>query len=285
MLRQIVHCMGISYRRLFSQAKFWLVLALVILFTGYQYLPLNHVSSFYKVPMVPWTLPFYLSMLNMQIVFGGLIMILFEDVFWQDVITGYVISRVGKRNYIIAQVLYVLATSFLFVLFLQLLTWIMLLPSLAWDDDWGVLLRTIAAHASEITNQTGEKLSFVIDEELIHLMSPVKASIASFISMWLVAAFMGLLMGVFSLFVGQSSGTIAAGLVIVMGILPHSIMYVILGKTIWYFAPFSWASINALDWYYSGMTPSPSFGLAVLSGSIAVFSTVLIIRFSRKDLE
>lgn len=56
----------------------------------------------------------------------------------------FVLLRVGKGAWIGGQLMYILFTSVVFTAALWLLSWIFLLPNLAWGNDWGPVLTTTA---------------------------------------------------------------------------------------------------------------------------------------------
>ena len=64
----------------------------------------------------------------MLTVFGGLCILLFSDAPFLDAYSQFIIARCGRRPFIVGQVLYILAASFLFTVCMVLLSLLYILP-------------------------------------------------------------------------------------------------------------------------------------------------------------
>lgn len=278
-------CCGILLRREFGSPKLWLVLVMMVVFSFYNYSPLCTVAEFYQVPVTPWVYPFFLSFPTMLVVNSGLCLLLFSDVGETDGYTELMIARAGRRAYITGQLLWVLLMSFLYAAALWALSILFILPEMNWDWDWGVLLHTLAESSGQVQAQTGVSLSIIVPQETLALFTPLQATVMSLLCVWLAAAFTGVLICFFRVYVSRSAGIFAAGIFVCMTVFSVSIGVLTFGYWLQYLSPLSWASFLCIDWYYSGITPSPVYVFSVWLIGIAGMGICSVWKFDRRDLE
>ena len=131
------------------------------------------------------------------------------------------------------------------------------LPAIDWDGDWGVLLHTLAESSAQVQDQTGVSLSILVAPEILAVFSPVEAALMSFGCIWLSAVFTGILICFFRVYISQMAGIFAAGIFVCMTLLTTSLGMVTFGRWLSFISPLTWAGFHTLDWYYSGISPSP----------------------------
>lgn len=284
-IKNSLRCCGILFRRELGSPKLWLVFGMAAVFSFYNYDPLCTVADFYQVPVTPWVYPFFLSFPTMLVVNSGLCLLLFSDVCEADGYTELMIARAGRRAYITGQLLWVLVTSFLYAAALWAMSILFILPEIGWEGDWGVLLHTLAESSGQIQSQTGVSLSIIVPRETLALFTPLEATVLCFLCIWLSAAFTGILICFFRLIISRSAGIFAAGIFVCMTVFSVSVGVLAFGYWLQYLSPLSWASFLSIDWYYSGITPSPVYVFSVWLIGITGMGLCAVWKFDRRDLE
>lgn len=284
-IRNSSRCCGILLRRELGSPKMWLILVMMVVFSFYNYSPLCTIGDFYKVPVTPWVYPFFLSFPTMLLVNSGLCLLLFSDVGEVDGYADLMISRSGRKAYITGQILCVLAMAFLYAAALWVLSILFILPEIGWDADWGVLLHTLAESSEQVQAQTGVSLSIIVPQETLALFTPIQATLMCFMCMWLAAAFIGVLICFFRVYVSRPAGIFAAGIFVCMTLFSTMLGTLTFGQWLQYLSPLTWASFLYLDWYYSGITPSPVYAFAVWITGILGMGLASVWKFDRRDLE
>lgn len=283
-VKAMVLCVRISLSKLLSNPKTYVMLAIMAIFHYYSYAPLATIARYYGISVTPWVFPFYMSMAPMLTVFGGLCILLFSDAPFLDAYSQFIIARCGRRPFIVGQVLYILAASFLFTVCMVLLSLLYILPVMEWSTDWGTLLNTLAQSSLEVWEQTGVTLSISVSEEFLQLVSPIRATSVAFLCMWLVTAFLGLVISFFNVVVKKMSGVVAAGVLVSLSYFAVYWGAITIGRWLLFISPVSWSRMGDLDWTYSGMWPSPTYAVVVLTVGIVLLGTGSAIKFCRRDL-
>ena len=283
-VKATLFCVKISVSKLLSNPKTLVILAIMVIFHYYNFAPILTIARYYGISVTPWVFPFYMSHPSMLTVFGGLCILLFSDAYYLDAYSQFIIARCGRRSYILGQLLYILAASFLFTVCMLLLSLLYILPVMEWSTDWGTLLHTLAQSPEVVGEQTGASLSIGIDEALLQMASPITVTSMAFICMWLVTAFLGIVMSFFNVVVRKMSGVIAAGVFVGLSYFTVYFGPSIIGRWLLYISPVSWSRINVLDWYYSGILPSPTYAVVVLTLGIVLLGAGSAVKFCRRDL-
>lgn len=284
-VKNSLRCCGILLRRELSSSQIWLILTIMVVFSYYNYSPLCAIADFYKVPAAPWVYPFFLSFPTMLVVNSGLYLLLFSGVGEVDGYARLMVVRTGRRAYLVGQLLCVLAMAFLYASVLWVLSILFILPKIGWDMDWGVLLRTLAESSGQVQAQTGASLSIIVPEETLALFTPIQATLLCLLCIWLSAAFTGVLICFFRVFVSRSAGVFVAGIFVCMILFSATLGMFTFGRWLQFLSPLTWASFLNLDWYYSGLSLSPVYALAVWAIGILGMGLASVWKFGRRDLE
>lgn len=279
-----LHCAGIYLRRSFSESKTWLALAVMTVFSFFIYSPLCKIAEFYQISISPWVFPFFLSFYLVLIVHGGLCLLIFSDMGEIDGYAHLMICRCGRSSYMIGLLLYIIILSFLYTATLLILSVLFILPVIGWDTDWGTLLYTLSTSSGQVMEQTGQALSLVVDAEVLSTFTPIKATLFSFMCLWVSAIFVGVLILFCRVWFGKAVGLIPAGIFVCMSLFVRFLGALTIGQWLQYFSPLTWANFGYLDWYYSGFTPSPAYAFTVWTVSIAAMEIGVAVRFCKRDL-
>lgn len=272
----VFRCMRLVNSQVFASPKSWIAMAVLIIFSYYIYSPLGRIAEYYSLKVTPWLLPFFLSFYLMLLVHGGICLLLFSSVGENDSYKYFVLSRTGKSVYIKGQLLSVQIISFLYSCTVLLLSLLFVIFHLEWDSDWGILLNTMSQSAAQMSEEAAVNLSIVIDGEVLRIFTPASAMLFSFLCLWFSASFLGILILFCTTYFNRRIGIVVAGLFVCLSLFSRLLGSITIGSWLQYISPMTWANFAYLDWYYSGLYPSPlyAFGAWILSIGLMSFFTV-----------
>lgn len=134
----------------------------------------------------------------------GLIL-LFCDAPFMESEQPYIIMRSGREIWTAGQILYIVLSSAIFFAIVELLTILLLLPNLSYENDWGKVINSFAQNGA---SRYGVVFSF--DYTIVSSFNPLQAMVIELLLCWLMGMFIGLLMFVLNLAISRSAGVIAA---------------------------------------------------------------------------
>lgn len=284
-IQTVIFCAGLGLRRRLISSKACLVLVVLLVFSYYIYSPVCQVADFYHLSVPPWLFLFFLSFFTVLLVHGGLCLLLFSDVGDNDGYSYLMIHRCGRKLYMAGQLLEIFITAFLYAFTIFLFSILFILPVIGWDVDWGTLIRTLSENSGLVQEQTGATLSFIVDAEVLSVFTPIQATLACFFCLWFSAAFVGVLICFCRVYFEKTVGIIAAGFFIALSLFVLALGLITVGSWLQFLSPLTWSNFMYLDWYYSGLTPSPVYAFSVWGISMAVMSTAAVIGFDRRDIQ
>lgn len=120
----------------------------------------------------------------------------------KKVLCPYVLIRIGKTNWAIGQMLYIMLASVVYIFALQMMSVIILFPEISFSNDWGEILYTVSQiRISYFT------LAIEIRYGILYVASPIIVTLLSFGMLWLEGVFLGILMFFANLKFGHSVGS------------------------------------------------------------------------------
>lgn len=284
MLKKIFYCTRTGFFRFFSDSKTYVILLILLIFNFYVFSPFYTMAQYYQTPVSPWLFPMFLSWFTMSFVHGGLCILLFVDIPHQDRYVDLEIIRCGRAAYIIGQILYVFAVSLFFTLASVLFSILFILPVMDWTLDWGIFLRTFLQYSSKMQQEVGVSVSVLLSGAVIEKMMPLQAMLISFVSMWMVTAFMGMVILFFRIVFGRESGLPAAGVSVAISVFAIGIGQLFYGAWLKYLSPLLWTSYRGLDWFGNGRLSIP-YAAGFLAISMSLMGIISILRFCKMDMK
>ncbi len=273
-------CAKISSMRILSSSKAWLACIITLIFCFYIYIPAGQIAGFFGLSVSPWLSPFYMSFYLMLLVHGGVVLLIFSDTGECDGYSNLVIARTGRRAYIEGELISICGVAFLYALIPLISSFIFVLPNLRWDSDWGTLLYTMAESPGEIMERSGISSSLIVEGEVLRLFTPISATLISFLCLWTSAAFLGMLVCFFTVLISKRAGIAAAGFLVCLSLFSRLLGSITVGKWLQYFSPMTWSSFVYIDWFYSGLTPSPIYAFSVWIGAMLIMGYITVKKFT-----
>lgn len=176
-------------RSAFSSPRLILLLVMVAAYVYGSVSPVADMSADLDIPAHPWAFPHLTNDFVCQLVFMATAVVLFCDAPFENEATMYFKYRAGHTSWAMGHTLYIITISFLFVLLLQAISILALVPQLDFQEGWGKIWGTLGK--SSIGRQYG--VVFTASDYLVGKYTPLEATVYSFLLEWACAAWLGLL--------------------------------------------------------------------------------------------
>lgn len=274
----------VSLKRWLFSSKTLFGLLLIVIFSYVTYSPLNDVVQFYGVKASPWIFSFFLSFDRMLVVFAGILMVLYSDAFLVDAYSQSMIIRCGRRTFITGQILAVVFSGLVVTALAFVCSFVMVLPSISWDQDWGAIFYTMSEHLGEIIQKAGISISIVMEPVYLRTVSPITSTLMALLLMWMSSVFDGCLIGCLRVLTGKAYGTVVIGVLAFVSMFSRELGQLVFGSSLRYFSPVLWSNPLYLNWYGTEHEPTPAYAVCALAGCILVFCILSSIRFRHGDI-
>lgn len=243
-------------------------------------LPLRNLCRNYDYPAIWCVFPFLLSQFSFLVLYLFGIIYINTDIPFFQYINMYQMIRLGKRKWILMQLLSILLRSFITTIVVFIFSVITLLPYLEISNDWGKLLRTISYN-----NLVYEfELKYSFPYEIFNVFSPINLLIISVFLCTLISTFLAVFMLLICLHTNKvfsvSLSLVSIILLFWVRNLPVNIRY-----KLSYFVPTVWAEVAKIASPELGYYWLPPLQYMFLFLSISIIFISLIIIKKIKTIE
>ena len=277
-VKQIVQSANHNFQKHIRNPKVIMVFVIFFALILDTHTPFNRLANQFQVKNTPWFFPFFISNIHMgfYILLGYLL--LFCDAPFIDRHQPYIIIRIGKRKWLLGQLLYIVSMSLFFVLVIHLCMILVLLPTLSFSADWGTVIYTLAK-----TSVQGFLPMFHISSSVVSQYTVWQAELISIVIVWLegitVGSLMVLLNFKFHKVAGIMAGSIYAGLYFMIKVFATNI------PILWKIVPCLWMDFNNMASQRVGMHPGILYSVVGLLLIIGVIWTCLIVGMRKQPIE
>lgn len=270
-------CASSNFRKWPTMPQMRLIPIMILIFAAGNLSGILELSQAAGVRITPWILPHFFNLPIMTVVYGFLTTFFFADAPFRDSFSQFLEVRVGKHNWIRGQVLYVLEASAVYAIFYLLITLLVILPRIYITANWGELIRYMAY---------GQGVTFHLDSYevsvsgisfyggILEVFSPLEAMALSMLLLFLVSAFLGLLIFAFQTLFGRGVGVVAAGFLTFLSYFCCYVGWIMFEGRLLYISPVNWICMGYLDILGTGTGPDILYAVAVLTAGIIFFSKV-----------
>lgn len=272
----------INIKKWHTDLTVWLIFAVLTVFAVYYFGPFLPFAAEHDETLSAWAVSAFFSTGNMIILYVALLGLMFSNAPFYDASSQFSLIRTGRFKWIMGQIIYIFAASFLMVASVWIATWIMWLPRISFANDWGRVVKSAAMNLS----LSPEHPLRVFFPTIINNLSPMVTAAFSFLLSWLVSVFTGMLFMFFNFFCGRIVSFSVFGFLWFMSMVPSIVNQFQWGRIAEYIAPFDFANIFTV-YQFNGNPRLPPlwYALVVLCAGILVFSAPTVIAFCRKDLD
>lgn len=176
-------------RSAFSSPGLVLPLVMVAAYVYGSVSPVADMAADLGIPAHPWAFPHLTNDFICQLVFMAAAVVLFCDAPFENEAAMYFKYRAGHTSWAMGHALYIMVISFLFVLLLQAVSILALIPQLELQAGWGKIWGTLGK--SSIGRQYG--VVFTASDYLVGKYTPLEATVYSFLLEWACTVWLGLL--------------------------------------------------------------------------------------------
>ena len=191
-----------------TQARFYVAILLVTCLMNQIIYPIKMFSIEMGIDTCPWIFPFLTQVFYIQMILLIGIVLLFCDLPLIHSGTVYILARTGKKIWFWAQVGYIFIMTFIYNLFVFIVSIALFFPYFKIENNWGKILGTVAQ--TNLANQLGVEIDYLLQVTY----TPAEAIGRAFFIAFLVGVFTGIIILVFNVYfksiVGAIVGTVIA---------------------------------------------------------------------------
>ena len=182
-----------------------LILFMILAVFIYSYLePVANLTQAVGEKVSPWAFP------------GNWVM--FSTAPFEGKAHYYIVQRSGSLSWQLGNVLYIVASSFLFVGFIWVFSVICLLSRTRFSGDWGIIWGTLAR-----TNAGNQyDVPFTVFAYIVGAFSPEEATAISFLLEWACVSWMGLVVYLFNYITKKMTGILVASLFVFLDVMVYN---------------------------------------------------------------
>jgi len=279
-MKRITHYLpiaGNNIRRWSTNPRLY-ILAILLLILMWSYIdPILQFSKAMGYRVAPWIFPFLTNFPMTQRLLMLGIVFLFCDAPFAHEGQPYLMIRSGRMHWASGQVLYIMAGTAIYLLFIIFASMLLLAPSMYLNTGWGKILGTLA--------QTNAGQSFHIQLPISYkiqvLYEPVQALGLSFFLEWCAGVILGLAMFITNLFFKRALGAIVASAIILLDIfIPYNIT-----DYAYHFSPISLARLGLLDSSGMSLYPTPAYACTFLTVTVVGLSIIAILSVRKREIQ
>lgn len=261
-----------NFRKWKTDYRIWVIAALLIIMVQIYVDDMRKVAESIQTEIPIWIFPFLYSQFHTKLIFTLPLILMFCNAPFIDDNQVFVYTRTGRGKWLWGQVIYVIAASAIYYIFLLAVS---LLSTVFIGDvsmEWGKTLHAAAA-SSRIARAVGS--NFIdISQIILDFFTPVQAVWFTFLMSWLCGILLGLIIFLCNMiFKTRFVGTLISSALVVETVLIENGYF---GQIIPY-SPVSWTTLDNID--VGGFTTNPSFGycLSVYLITITLLSAGILI--------
>lgn len=260
---RVVHKnVGIDFRYLLSQKKTYMILAIILIFGWWHTADFLRASMETGIRTAPWIFQEYFGSPTMLMLYGFLTVMVFADIPYHNSMSQMIEIRTGRRNWIISQMIYTVELAFFYTLAFALSSFLFLLPRIYFTTGWGEFLTRVADGRVEGLSR--------VTSQMVENYSPVRAVLITFLCVWGVSVFMGMLIFVLRMFISHSVAVAVAGFLAFFSYFVISMGAMVFGNFLYKVSPLNWLCLYYIDpaFGYSGVPGLRYVGIFLVAGSV-----------------
>ena len=260
---RVVHKnVGIDFRYLLSQKKTYMILAIILIFGWWHTADFLRASMETGIRTAPWIFQEYFGDPTMLMLYGFLTVMVFADIPYHNSMSQMIEIRTGRRNWIIGQMIYTVELAFFYTLVFALSSFLFLLPRIYFTTGWGEFLTRVADGRVEGLSR--------VTSQMVENYSPVRAVLITFLCVWGVSVFMGMLIFVLRMFISHSVAVAVAGFLAFFSYFVISMGAMVFGNFLYKVSPLNWLCLYYIDpaFGYSGVPGLRYVGIFLVAGSV-----------------
>lgn len=269
-----------NLRKWQTDYRVWIIGVLLCIMVWIFIDDVNKAAVFMGTKPPIWIFPFIYSQFYMKLVYTFMVVLLFCNAPFTDSNQIFVCTRTSRTQWLFGQILYIMAASAIFYLFLFAVSILSTIFTGELSLEWGKTLKSVSG---DVAAAVGANFLYV-SNIIIKYFTPLQACFFTFIASWCSAVLIGLTI----FFCNLVSGTnflgifVSSVMVVISAVLSN---YSSLLNGLLKFSPISWNTLNNID--VGGKTQNPSFAycMCVYAGLITVLIIAILVFGRKKSLD
>lgn len=238
---------------------------------------INKFSESVDIKVCPWIFPFLMQEKYIQFLFLAGAVLLFCDAPFVDGGSSYEIIRAGKKNWIVGKIIYMFSLSVIYTSGIVLITILLLIPHVTFQNSWGKVLGTLAqTNAAAVFGNAYIELDYGI----MLKYHPVTAMLFSYILSFCVCFIVGLCVLVMNLYFKKIPGALGGMAIALMSYFQNNFSDLYIMS---YVSPTSWLDIALWNREVTLSYPSVNYMITFLSMTIIVLSGITVVMFGNSE--
>lgn len=266
--------------RLYSN-RFFTTVVLVLIVEYGMTMNLDKFMDDMNVKITPWMAPHFFSNTVFVSLFSFILCYMFSDVPFMNKTELYWVLRLGRVKWCINKIIVIIIQSFVFGIISMFGATVVFVPRLVLQNEWGKVIYTIS-------NSTEICIKYQIyasgSKKIILNYTPLQAMGLCLLLIFLVSAFVGLLMFAVSLYSNRFCAVIVAmGLANIQLLLNYKPELM----SLYYFSPFTWLLIGCLGERSFGEKFFPSISYVICASTICILICIffILIKIKRNEFD
>ena len=268
-----------NLRKWATDYRMWTIAVLTVVMVQIYVDDTQKIAEFLGIKISMWIFPFLYVQYHTKVIFTLPVVLMFCNAPFTDKNQVFVYTRTSRAKWLWGQVLYIFIASALYYLFILILTFISTVFTAEPSLEWGKMLHMVAYSG---VAQHVEAYFVNVSPHVLEYFTPVQATLFTFLTSWLSAAMLGIILFFFNLMTGtRFVGIMISSMLVVLTIL------VDMGG--WYkylrFSPISWNTLNNID--VGKTTPYPSFTycMCVYAGVLVILIAGILLFGRKKNID
>lgn len=232
----------------------------------------------FLLPILMADAPISNGLLKVMILFG--IILLFCNAPFLHEQKTYAIIRIGRNAWWKGECLYIVIASLLYVCFICIVSALIVLPCISFNEYWGGILGAYLKNPMIIFQKNQ---GLVIPDVILWNVAPLSATIYTFLCMWAFCSVIGFLLLLINL--GECNSWIGIAVAVVL-VLADPVVYSIFLRErswLWIFSPATWISMQSLaEFSQMGIL---SEGIVAFGYSFLLVICMVLIRYRTRTIE
>lgn len=265
-----------NFRKWLINPRIYIVIIMLALYIQSIVAPIAMFCSTFGYKVSPFVFPYLMTERNVILIVMLLLVLLLCDAPFIESEQPYIITRSGRKIWVMGQVAYIFLASIIFVALIAVFSVAFLFPYIEINAEWGKVLGTFAQ--TSVAAQNGITLPF--NTSLYLSYTPVSASLMTFALCSLVSFFLGMVIFFFNLNISLSAGAIVATTLILWQVVVTRTSTVFTN-----FSPVSWVSLSNIDTNGATLFPTLSYVMMVLVTMIALLVIGSVYSIRKRDID
>lgn len=267
-VRSVFSICAQNFRKWATDHRMWVIAALLIVMTFIFADDVRKNAAALGSDVSMWIFPLLYLDRYMKLVFTLPVVLMFSNAPFIDKNQTFVMMRTSRVKWLCGQILYIVAASAVYYLFIFLLSVLSTVFIADLSLDWGGTFYSLAYGGVTIPDDI---LKVQVPKIIVEFFTPVQACFFTFLLSWLAAVFLGMIVFFFNLVTqSRNIGIVVSFAFVVWAFMVKDTFGLGRYRKI---SPISWNTLDNLD--VGGLTAYPTFTYCVCVFSVSILLLIV----------